>query len=232
MCDHDYRLDRRQVLSLLAWAGTAFAAGCANSPASPSSSSSNASTTVGSTNATCAVTPSETIGPYPSLVDLVRSDVRETRPGTKLTLNVQVVNTASGCAPVPGAFVEIWQCDAAGNYSAYGNQVGQTWLRGFQQTDANGQVTFTTIYPGWYQGRATHIHAEVTINGVSRRVTQMAFPESVNNTVHTSGVYASRGTNPTTNLADGIFADSLAAELVTPVGDPTNGYTATFQISL
>jgi protocatechuate 3,4-dioxygenase beta subunit len=109
---------------------------------------------------------------------------------------------------------------------------GQTYLRGIQTTDANGEVTFTTIYPGWYQGRATHIHVEVTIGGVSRKVTQIAFPESINNTVHGSGAYASRGTNPLSNRADGIFADSLDSELVTPTGDPTSGYTAAFTIGI
>ena len=79
-------------------------------------------------------------------------------------------------------------------------------------------MTFTTIYPGWYQGRATHIHLEVTINGVSRKVTQIAFPESVNNTVYRSGVYASRGSNPMSNLSDGIFADSLSCRARHAVG--------------
>lgn len=79
---------------------------------------------------------------------------------------------------------------------------------------------------------ATHIHVEVTINGVSRKVTQMAFPETVNNTVHGTGAYASRGSNPMANAADMIFADSLSSEIVTPVGDPAGGYTATFQVGI
>jgi protocatechuate 3,4-dioxygenase beta subunit len=147
-------------------------------------------------------------------------------------LTIKVVNTRSSCSPVTNANVEIWHVDADGNYSQYGSQAGQTFLRGIQTTDPSGQVTFTTIYPGWYQGRATHIHAEVTINGVSRKVTQIAFPESINNSVHTSGVYAGRGTNPVTNAADGIFADSLSAELVTPTGNPTVGFEVTFQIGI
>jgi hypothetical protein len=73
---------------------------------------------------------------------------------------------------------------------------------------------------------------EVTINGTSRKVTQIAFPETVNNTVHRSGVYASRGTNPVANAADGIFADSLSSELVTPTGDPASGKAATFQVGI
>jgi protocatechuate 3,4-dioxygenase beta subunit len=142
------------------------------------------------------------------------------------------VNANSACAAVANAEVEIWHCDVAGDYSQYGSQTARTFLRGIQTTNAAGQVSFTTIYPGWYQGRATHIHAEVTISGRSVKVTQVAFPESVNNTVHASGVYASRGTNPTSNLSDGIFADSLASELVTPSGSPSGGYAAAFQIAV
>ena len=99
-------------------------------------------------------------------------------------------------------------------------------------TDANGQVTFVTVYPGWYQGRATHIHVEVVRNGVSTKVTQIAFPESTNAAVYGTGVYASRGANPTSNTRDGIFADSLSSELATVAGDPTTGLTANFQVSL
>ena len=131
-----------------------------------------------------------------------------------------------------GANVEIWHVDAAGNYSQYGTQTAATFLRGIQTTNAAGEVTFLTIFPGWYQGRATHIHLEVTMGGVSRKVTQIAFPEIVNDVVHRSGVYASRGTNPTTNSRDGIFADSLASEIVTPMGDPASGYTALFQVGI
>jgi protocatechuate 3,4-dioxygenase beta subunit len=163
---------------------------------------------------------------------MVRSDVRENRQGTTLTLTIKVVNVNSGCAAVSGADVEIWHVDAAGDYSQYGSQTAATFLRGIQTTNAAGEVTFTTIYPGWYQGRATHIHVEVTMSGRSVKVTQMAFPESINNTVHTSGVYLSRGTNPMSNQSDGIFSDSLASELVTPAGSPSSGYTATFQVGV
>lgn len=226
------KVGRREALGAMGAAGAALAFGCGGSPTSPATSSSTATTTTGSTNAACAVTPSETAGPYPSLTDLFRSDIRDGRTGTLLTLSVKVVNVNATCAAVANANVEIWHCDSAGNYSEYGTQTAQTYLRGIQITNSNGEVTFTTIYPGWYQGRATHIHVEVTIGGVSRKITQIAFPESVNNTVYRSGVYASRGTNPTSNLSDGIFADSLSSELVTPAGDVTNGYTASWQIGV
>ncbi len=229
------RIERRQALKALGGAGIGMAFGCGSdtgtSPSSRAASAANSATT-GSPNATCAVTPTETIGPYPSLSDIFRSDIRETKTGTVLTLTIKVVNANASCAPVTGASVEIWQCDATGNYSSHGSQTGQTYLRGIQTTNAGGEVTFTTIYPGWYQGRATHIHAEVTVGGRSVKATQIAFPESINNAVHASGVYASRGSNPTSNLQDGIFADSLSAELVTPVGAPAFGYSAAFQIGI
>jgi protocatechuate 3,4-dioxygenase beta subunit len=224
------KVGRREAIGAMGAAGAALAFGCGGSPTTPTDTS--GTTTTGSTNGACAVTPTETIGPYPSLTDLFRSEIREGKAGTVLTLTVKVVNANAGCAAVPNANVEIWHVDSAGTYSQYGTQTAQTFLRGIQTTNSNGEVTFTTIYPGWYQGRATHIHLEVTINGVSRKVTQMAFPESVNNTVHRSGVYASRGANPISNLSDGIFADSLSSEIVTPTGDVSAGYAATFQIGV
>jgi len=226
------KIGRREAMAVMGAASAAIALGCGDSPASPSSTTTTTTTPTTGTNAACAVTPTETIGPYPSLTDLFRSDIRENKQGAPLTLTIKVVNVSAGCAPVANANVEIWHVDAAGNYSQYGTQTTQTYLRGIQTTNSNGEVTFVTIYPGWYQGRATHIHVEVTINGVSRKVTQMAFPETVNNTVHASGVYLSRGTNPMSNSADGIFADSLSSEIVTPAGSPASGYTATFQVGI
>jgi protocatechuate 3,4-dioxygenase beta subunit len=226
------KIGRREAIAVMGAASAAVALGCGDSPASPTTTTTTTTTPTTGTNAACAVTPTETIGPYPSLTDLFRSDIREGKQGAQLTLTVKVVNVSGGCTPVSGANVEIWHVDAAGNYSQYGTQTTQTYLRGIQTSNSNGEVTFVTIYPGWYQGRATHIHLEVTINGVSRKVTQMAFPETVNNSVHTSGVYSTRGRNPMSNSSDGIFADSLSSEIVTPSGDPTSGYTVTFQVGI
>jgi protocatechuate 3,4-dioxygenase beta subunit len=228
--DDARQLSRRAAFGAIGAAAAAVAVACGESPTGPSSTSTGGSTT--STNATCAVTPTETIGPYPSRTDMFRSDVRENRLGTALTLTIKVVNVSNACAAVAGADVEIWHVDAAGDYSQYGSQAAATFLRGIQTTNASGEVTFTTIYPGWYQGRATHIHLEVTMGGRTIKVTQMAFPETVDNTVHTSGVYASRGTNPMSNQSDGIFSDSLASEIVTPAGSPSSGYTAAFQVGV
>lgn len=223
---------RRQALGILGAASAALAAGCGDAPTSPSSSTSTTTTTTTSTNASCAVTPTETAGPYPSRTDMFRSDIREGLAGTPLTLTVKVANSNSGCAPVSNVQVEIWHCDEGGNYSEYGSTSTRTFYRGIQTTNSNGEVTFVTNYPGWYQGRATHIHIEATLNGRSVKVSQIAFPESINNVVHASGVYATRGANPTTNLSDGIFADSLSSELVTPSGSVAAGYTASFQLTI
>jgi protocatechuate 3,4-dioxygenase beta subunit len=222
---------RREALAVLGSAGIAAAFGCSNSPSTPTPIGGSTST---STNSSCAVTPSESAGPYPSKTDLFRTDLREDRSGTPLTLKIRVVNVNIACAPVAGVNVGIWHADAAGVYSQYGTASAKTFLRGIQSTDINGEVAFTTIYPGWMQGRATHIYAEVTRNGTSLKVTQIAFPEAINKIVQSQGAYAEsgRGTNPVSNAADEAFADSLAAELVTPTGDVTNGYSATFQIAV
>src|SRR5262245_36830191 len=236
------KLDRREVIRIIGAAGAAaVAAACGSETAAspsvvtPTVASGSGTSAAGSTSSTsdaCAVAPNETAGPYPSQADIVRSDIRESRQGVPLALTIRVINVGNGCAALANANVEIWQCDAAGNYSEYGSQTSQTYLRGIQTTDANGQVNFMTVYPGWYQGRATHIHIEVTMNGRSVKVTQIAFPETINNAVYATGVYASRGSNPTSNLQDGIFADSLSSELVTPSGNPTAGYSASYQVGV
>ena len=239
---------RREALGLLTVAGAAIStAACGgDSPTSPTAVATTptppttttptppTTTTPPPTNtASCVVSPNETIGPYPSLSDFVRSDIRENKQGLPLTLTITVVNTNSACGAVSGAVVDIWQCDATGNYSQYGSERTLTYLRGLQTTDSNGRVTFTTIYPGWYQGRATHIHVEVTINGRSVKVTQIAFPEDVTAQVYRTGIYASGGQNPTTNARDNVFSDGVTNELITLTGgDATSGYTATFQVGV
>src|SRR5262245_48133293 len=112
------QLSRRAALGAIGAAAAAVAAACGDSQTSPTAvDPSSGTTTTTSTNATCAVTPSETAGPYPSRTDMFRSDIRENRSGTPLTLTVKVVNVNSACAAVSGVDVEIWHCDAAGDYS-------------------------------------------------------------------------------------------------------------------
>lgn len=186
--------------------------------------------------------PAETEGPYVDKVGLInnsaffRRNITEGRSGLSLTLTLTVVNTNSNCAPLSGVNVEIWHCDASGYYSEYAQPgydgTGQTFLRGLQTTDANGQVTFNTIYPGWYSGRATHIHVQVFRGTSVVKTTQIAFPESVTSSVYSSGVYAAKGQNSTTNARDGVFSDGVDSELAALSGDTSNGYTATLTIGI
>lgn len=192
------------------------------------------------TTGDCVVSPTETEGPYPYPSGeinnpLNRADITGGQTGVALALTITVVNANNDCAAVENARVDIWHCNKDGDYSGYGSFTGQTFLRGYQLGDANGAVTFNTIYPGWYSGRATHIHAEVFVDNVMKKTTQLAFPDSVNNTVHTSSLYAAKGTNPITNSEDGILGNSatdLANETVTISGSVASGYTAAITIGL
>ena len=96
----------------------------------------------------------------------------------------------------------------------------------------SGSVEFHTVYPGWYAGRATHIHLEVFVNGASVKTTQMAFPDDITTGVYATDVYASRGNNPTRTSADGIFADGTTNELATMSGSTSSGYTAMLQLGV
>jgi len=231
-------LSRRQALGLLGAAGAAISAACSGSnPTSPTTTATSATTTTtgttpAATTGACAITPSETAGPYPSITLPVRSDVREDRTGLQLTLAISVVNTNAACAPVTNASVEIWHCDAAGNYSEYGSLASSTWLRGIQPVDASGVARFTTIYPGWYAGRVTHIHLEVFVNNQSVKTSQIAFPEEITAAVYGTGVYAAKGQNPTRNATDNVFSDGVTSQLASLAGSTTSGYAATFTLGI
>jgi len=161
-----------------------------------------------------------------------RRDIAEGKAGLALTLRLTLVNASNGCAPISGYNIEVWQCDATGNYSEYGNSVGQTFLRGVQTTDASGQVTFNTVYPGWYQGRATHIHVDVFRGTTLVKTTQIAFPEDITRTVYATSVYASRGQNTTSNAGDMVFSDGVSLELASLAGSTSSGYTATLTFGI
>jgi protocatechuate 3,4-dioxygenase beta subunit len=230
--------NRREALGLLGAASAAAAAACGSSPTTPTSTTSGSSTGGTTTSSACAVSPDETAGPYPDRTGMAsnsafyRQDITEGISGLPLTLALTIVNVRNSCAPVANANVEIWQCDAVGTYSEYGSAAGQTFLRGLQTTNANGAVTFRTVYPGWYMGRATHIHLQVYLNGAVVKTTQVAFPETISSAVYRTGVYASHGQNSTTNSSDNVFSDGTDHELATLSGDTSSGYTATLTVGI
>ncbi len=181
----------------------------------------------------CTLSPSETAGPFPikSPAELVRANIVSDREGIALLVTLRVLDQSNDCQPVPGVYVDIWHCDADGNYSEYGgtgmqstNYSNAHFLRGRQMTDDNGTVSFITIYPGWYPGRAPHIHVEVLDSDEqSIRVTQIAFPEDTSSTIYGTEDY--QGDADTSNTGDNIFSNSLDDNMVDSItGNIEDGF--------
>jgi protocatechuate 3,4-dioxygenase beta subunit len=167
------------------------------------------------------------------------ADIRSDRTGVDLTVNITLQNKNNNCEPLSNALVDIWHCDKDGNYSEYGGTGMQStnyqsvhFLRGRQTTDSTGLVSYKSIFPGWYSGRAPHIHVHVyDSTGKSLLVTQIAFPTDICNAVYTTATqFYTRGTQDTSNASDNVFADSLANELATLTGSISNGYVLTHAI--
>ena len=195
---------------------------------------------------TCTMTPAKTVGPYFVDEKLSRTDVRvnssdgAVQAGVPLTLRLQVFDADNDCAPVKGATVDIWHANANGIYSdvAGNNTVGQNWLRGYQTTDADGLVTFTTIYPGWYTGRTVHIHFKVRIydgsNTTLEFTSQLFFTDAMNTSIFTTySPYKdrSRTTPDTTDSTDGIYGSDGASLLLAPVAGG-DGFAADFSVGV
>jgi protocatechuate 3,4-dioxygenase beta subunit len=186
-------------------------------------------------NPSCPDTSTETAGPFPTKAPdaFVKNNIVSDRQGTPLTVKIIVKNGNNSCAVMKDAVVDVWHCDAAGTYSEYGTAAAVHFLRGRQTTDANGVVAFTSIYPGWYSGRAPHIHVHIfNTSGKSLLVTQIAFPEDVSKVVYAQGVYAPKGQADTSNSKDGIFSDGITDELPNITGTPTAGYVLTHTINV
>jgi protocatechuate 3,4-dioxygenase beta subunit len=195
----------------------------------------------------CVVHPEQTEGPYFVDERLLRSDLR-TDPTTgarkagaplDLRLTVAQVSAAGACEPLAGALVDLWQCDAIGTYSDARDRrfdtLGQAFLRGYQVTDAEGHVRFTTIYPGWYAGRAVHLHFKIRTApsaGPAREFTsQFYFDDQLTDRVHASAPYAAHTGRRTGNDRDRIFQDG-GAQLVLPVVETGQGYAAAFSVGM
>jgi protocatechuate 3,4-dioxygenase beta subunit len=192
----------------------------------------------------CRVRPRQTEGPF--FVDPVRerADLRLdaatgiAKAGVPLVLTFNVSRDAGGtCSPIAGAQVDVWHCDADGVYSGVRDYDADTrnaqFLRGWQRSDADGVARFTTIYPGWYAGRAPHIHFMVrTALGVRRGFTsQLYFDDATSDQVYRRPEYSRRSGRRMRNAEDGLFA-SGGRELVLALSPSGDGYAASFDLAL
>jgi len=211
-------LSRRRALAWLGGVGlAAVLPGCADDEEAAAPA-----TTVTTTNgdaADCVLTPELTEGPYYLDLDLVRRDITEGRPGVPFDLAVRVVDAAS-CEPREGAAVDVWHCDAEGVYSGVEGDSG-TFLRGIQMTGADGAASFRTIFPGWYTGRAVHIHLKVALGTEDVHTGQLFFDDATLAAAYESDPYAARGAPDTSNDADGIYGESGGSTVVAVTPDET-----------
>lgn len=188
-------------------------------------------------NPICTLIPSETAGPFPlDLTDnsfYFRQDVREDRAGVQLNLKMKIFGLGN-CLPMPDLRVNIWHCDKDGLYSGYQTQTAFTYLRGYQITDAAGEVEFVTIFPGWYNGRICHIHFQVYVSPVYAAISQLTFPIAAKNAIYAanSAVYT-KGADPLSFAQDGIFADGYDYQLSTLTPNATTGgYDAYLEVAI
>jgi protocatechuate 3,4-dioxygenase beta subunit len=262
---------RRSLRWLLASAAAVPLASCGGGGSGGDAAASTASSSTGSTGTTtttttgtCAVIPEETGGPYPgdgtnsngsgianalALSGIVRSDIRTsvapgsaTAAGIPTTLKLQIVNVGASCASAAGAAVYLWHCDRDGNYSMYASGLtNENYLRGVQEADSTGTVTFTTVFPGCYSGRMPHIHFEVypslaKATSASNRVktSQFTFPMATLNEAYATTAYSASSRNLATMsyATDNVFSDGTTLQMASVSGDPVNGYVVTLTIGI
>jgi protocatechuate 3,4-dioxygenase beta subunit len=228
-------LNRRDVLTLLGLTGSAALLG-----------RTTGQTTASENLPSCIVSPEMTEGPYFVDEQLLRSDIRtdtsnaQLSEGARLDLNLKVLRVSSdGCGPLPNTWVDIWHCDAYGRYSDVidrgSSTRGSTYLRGSQISDDHGLVRFTTIYPGWYPGRAVHIHFKLRSTSASEEIyeftSQFFFDDAFTDVVYQAEPYAAQGARNTLNSSDGIYRNG-GNQLILPVTTTATGYEASFDIGM
>ena len=259
-------LDRRSALRMLAGVGAFVLVGCGDDGDDTASSTTTATqdaggttstTTGGATSATCEEIPSETAGPFPgdgsngpnALTEsgVVRRDITSSfggssgkAEGVPLTINLVIQDQGGGCQPLAGAAVYVWHCDREGRYSMYSEgAIDQNYLRGVQETDASGKVSFTSIFPAAYPGRWPHVHFEVyrsvadaTAAGNPIATSQLALPQDACVAVYaTAGYEASvRNLAQTSLSSDQVFRDGSDQQLAAMTGSAGAGYTASLTV--
>lgn len=219
--------------------------GCTNAEDPIIDSSDETGQTAEEIASSCTSTNSETAGPFPTKnpSSLQRVDITSDRTGVALDIEITILNKNLSCMPLENAIVDIWHCDKDGYYSEYGGTGMQSqnftnvhFLRGRQITDDNGKVAFTSIFPGWYSGRATHIHVHIyNASGTSLLVTQIAFPEGSNSAVTLVNASSANGytkgmSGYTTNSTDNVFSDGVSTEMANISGSVSEGYNLTHSI--
>jgi protocatechuate 3,4-dioxygenase beta subunit len=256
-------MDRRGLFRMAAKFGGAVGAfqllGCGGTPTQPGgTTTTTTTTTTNPTTGSCSRVPEETQGPYPgdgsngpnvlNATGVVRSDIRSSfaglsgaADGVTLTIELTIVS-ASTCAPLAGRAVYLWHCDRPGRYSLYSQGVtNQNYLRGTQEADANGRVSFTSIYPGCYAGRWPHIHFEVypslaSATSVANRAatSQIALPKATCDLVYATAGYEASVTNlrGVTLASDMVFSDGSSLELATVSGSLAGGFVASLTVGV
>lgn len=237
-------ISRREMLELM---GTAAAAliGCACGRSQAAIRAQAAELSASKTPA-CIVRPQQTEGPFFVDEKLNRSDIRSDpadgalKQGVPLRLAFQVSRLdRRSCTPFSGAIVDVWQCDALGVYSDVrdmsGDTRGKKFLRGYQVTNTKGSAEFLTIYPGWYAGRAVHIHFKIRNAPESKRAyeftSQLYFDEAITDEVHKQAPYNGKGRRTTSNEMDLLFR-RRGNQLMLPLSRDAQGYRGTFEIAL
>ncbi len=237
-------------LGTAAWSSRAAAVWLGQAPLKRATNAAFANATI------CVLTPEQTEGPYYIANEKVRKNIVERKHGVPLALRLAVVDAAT-CAPIKGAAVDIWHCDAAGVYAGFGSASSasnggpppgsgnggpeggsssptdkRTFLRGIQLTDAQGLCGFDTIYPGWYTGRTVHIHVKVHVGGKVVHTGQLFFADSLTDKVFQTGVYKARPDRDTRNGADGIYAAGGAQSTLTMRHTAAGGYVGTITLGV
>jgi protocatechuate 3,4-dioxygenase beta subunit len=238
---------RRGVLQALGAAAGLILLDCGGEPLAAVDAGDDAVSTSRSDGGRCVLDPNLTKGPFWIDGQLERSDIRSDstgkaspnpRPGLPMALRIVVFAYGAGaCTPLEGAQVDVWHTDGTGLYSDVQSLAGENFLRGWQRTDSKGRVMFTTIYPGWYPGRAVHIHVKVRLfdaskNTTTEATTQLFFDDSVTDKVFASHApYDGRGTRTTLNSQDAYYGGNTEL-LVAFSGSATAAYAATISLGV
>jgi protocatechuate 3,4-dioxygenase beta subunit len=223
---------RRSLLSAGGALAAAIASGCGLGGGDDEASTTPATTGpegVASGRVSCVLAPEQSEGPFYVSDSPERRDVAEGRPGTTLALALEVVN-ASTCKPIGGATVDIWHTDALGEYSGVNGASG-TFMRGTQKTGSDGVARFDSVYPGWYGGRAVHVHVKVHTGGSVVHTGQLYFPDDITDTIYEAEPYTSRPDRDVRNDADAIFRNGGSRSLLDVRGDG-DGYAASITMGV